>query len=91
MDKGVKLRGVGRRPDARSERAARRQGMAAENGDPGSRLHMKKRKRIELVNAQIEGRGSDRLTVQGLAEAKIAAFRHALAHNLRRRSPVMTF
>jgi transposase len=43
---------------------------------------MKKRKRIELVNAQIESRGLGRLTVRGSVKAKAIALWHALAHNL---------
>lgn len=43
---------------------------------------MKKRKRIELVNAHIKSRGFDRLNVRGLIKAKAIALWHALAHNL---------
>lgn len=43
---------------------------------------MKKRKRIELVNAQIKARGFGRLNVRGLIKAKAIALWHALAHNL---------
>jgi transposase len=43
---------------------------------------MKKRKRIELVNAQTKGRGLDCLPVRGLVKAKAIALWHALTHNL---------
>ncbi len=43
---------------------------------------MKKRKRIELVNAQTEDRGFDYLPVRGLVKAKAIALWHALTHNL---------
>ena len=43
---------------------------------------MRKRSRIELVNAHIKGRGFGILTVCGLAKAKAVALWHALAHNL---------
>jgi transposase len=43
---------------------------------------MKKRKRIELVNAQIKARGFGWLNVRGLIKAKAIALWHALAHNL---------
>jgi transposase len=43
---------------------------------------MKKRKRIELVNAQIKDRGFDYLPVRGLVKAKAIALWHALTHNL---------
>ncbi len=42
----------------------------------------KKRKRIELVNAQIENHGFGYLTVRGPVKAKAVAPWHALAHNL---------
>ena len=43
---------------------------------------MKKRKRIELVNAQTKDRGLDYLPVRGLVKAKAIALWHALTHNL---------
>jgi transposase len=42
---------------------------------------MKKRKRIELVNAQTKDRGFDYLPVRGLVKAKAIALWHAFAHN----------
>jgi transposase len=49
---------------------------------PEAAEKMKKRKRIELVNAQTKNRGFGRLTVRGLIKAKAIALWHALAHNL---------
>jgi Transposase DDE domain len=43
---------------------------------------MKKRKRIELANAQTKNRGFGKLTVRGLIKAKALALWHALTHNL---------
>ncbi len=43
---------------------------------------MKKRKRIELVNAQTKDRGLAYLPVRGLVKAKAIALWHALTHNL---------
>ena len=42
---------------------------------------MKKRKRIELVNAQTKDRGLEYLPVRGLVKAKAIALWHALTHN----------
>ena len=43
---------------------------------------MRRRKRIELVNAHIKGRGLGRLLVRGLAKVRAVLYLHALAHNL---------
>lgn len=42
----------------------------------------RRRKRIELVNAQMKNRGFERLNLRGLLKAKIVALWHALAHNI---------
>ena len=42
----------------------------------------RKRKRIELVNAFVKNRGMGRLTLRGLAKAKILGLLHVLAHNI---------
>lgn len=42
----------------------------------------RKRKRIELVNATVKNRGLGRLTLRGLAKAKIQGLLQALAHNI---------
>lgn len=42
----------------------------------------RKRGRIELVNAAIKNRGLGRLTLRGLAKAKIQGLLQALAHNI---------
>jgi transposase len=42
----------------------------------------RKRKRIELVNATVKNRGMGRLTLRGLAKAKIQGLLQALAHNI---------
>ncbi len=49
---------------------------------PEAAEKMKKRKRIELVNAQTKDRGFDYLPVRGLVKAKAIALWHALTHNL---------
>ena len=49
---------------------------------PEAAEKMKKRKRIELVNAQTKDRGLDYLPVRGLVKAKAIALWHALTHNL---------
>ena len=43
---------------------------------------MRRRKRIELVNAHIKTRGLGRLLVRGLAKVRAVLCLHALAHNL---------
>ena len=43
---------------------------------------MKKRGRIERVNANFKNRGFGTLLVRGLAKAQVIALWHALAHNL---------
>ena len=43
---------------------------------------MKRRKRIELVNAQAKNRGLGVMLVRGLAKVQAVALLHALAHNL---------
>ena len=43
---------------------------------------MKKRGRIERVNANLKNRGFSTLLVRGLAKAQVIALWHALAHNL---------
>lgn len=42
----------------------------------------RRRKRIELVNATVKNRGLGRLTLRGLAKAKIQGLLQALAHNI---------
>jgi transposase len=42
----------------------------------------RRRKRIELVNAHFKNRGFGRLSLRGLAKAKIAGVMHAIAHNI---------
>ena len=42
----------------------------------------RRRKRIELVNAQFKNRGFGRLNLRGLAKATIVALWHAIAHNI---------
>lgn len=49
---------------------------------PEGEAAMRKRKRIELVNAQIKNRGLGRQLVRGLAKVRAVALLHALAHNL---------
>jgi transposase/nucleoid-associated protein YgaU len=49
---------------------------------PQSDIVYSRRKRIELVNAQMKNRGFGRITVRGLLKAKAVALWHALAHNL---------
>ena len=43
---------------------------------------MKKRGRIERVNANFKNRGFGTLLVRGLAKVQVIALWHALAHNL---------
>jgi transposase len=43
---------------------------------------MKRRKRIERVNAQVKNRGLGTMLVRGLAKVQAVALLHALAHNL---------
>jgi hypothetical protein len=43
---------------------------------------MKKRGRIERVNASFKNRGFGTLLVRGLAKVQVIALWHALAHNL---------
>ena len=43
---------------------------------------LRRRKRIELVNAHIKNRGLGRQLVRGLAKVRAVALLHALAHNL---------
>lgn len=43
---------------------------------------LRKRKRIELVNAHIKARGLGRMLVRGLVKVRAAVCLHALAHNL---------
>jgi transposase/ribosomal protein L34 len=64
-----------REPAALQEWRAR---MATADGE----AVMRKRKRIELVNAHIKARGLGRLLVRGLAKVRAALYLHALAHNL---------
>ena len=42
----------------------------------------RRRKRIELVNAYLKNRGLGRLSLRGIAKAKIAGLLHAIAHNI---------
>jgi hypothetical protein len=42
----------------------------------------RRRKRIELVNAYLKNRGLGRLSMRGLAKAKIVGLLHAIAHNI---------
>jgi hypothetical protein len=49
--------------------------------EPGQATY-RRRKRIELVNAQLKNRGFDRLNLRGLVKARIVALWHALAHNI---------
>jgi transposase len=49
---------------------------------PEGEAAMRKRKRIELVHAQIKNRGLARQLVRGLAKVRAVALLHALAHNL---------
>ena len=55
-----------------------RKRMASEEGE----AVMKRRKRIELVNAQTKNRGFGMMRVRGLAKVQCVALLHALAHNL---------
>jgi len=55
-----------------------RQRMASEEGE----VVMKRRKRIERVNAQAKNRGLGTMLVRGLAKVQAIALLHALAHNL---------
>jgi len=64
-----------REPAALQEWRAR---MATANGA----AVMRRRKRIELVNAHIKTRGLGRLLVRGLAKVQAVLCLHALAHNL---------
>lgn len=49
---------------------------------PEGQATMRRRKRIELVNAQTKNRGLGRQLLRGLANIKAVALLHALAHNL---------
>ena len=62
-------------PDALTQWRAR---MAGSEGE----ATMRRRRRIELVNAQIKNRGFGRALVRGLARLQAVALLHALAHNL---------
>jgi transposase len=64
-----------REPQALQEWRTR---MATSDGEAA----MKRRKRIELVNAHTKARGFGRLLVRGLAKVQAVALLHALAHNL---------
>lgn len=55
-----------------------RQRMASAEGD----AVMKRRKRIERVNAQVKNRGLGTMLVRGLAKVQAVALLHALAHNI---------
>lgn len=55
-----------------------RQRMASDAGE----VVMKKRGRIERVNAQLKNRGFGVMLVRGLAKVQAVALLHALAHNL---------
>lgn len=81
------------REDARPESLARRKARLEKEPPvlkewrqrmeiPEAAEMMKKRKRIELVNAQTKARGFDYLPVRGLVKAKTIALWHALTHNL---------
>ena len=52
--------------------------MATPEGEAG----MRKRKRIELVNAHLKNRGFGRHLLRGLANIRAVALLHALAHNM---------
>ena len=80
------------REDTKPENLARRRAKLAKEPDaikdwrqrmetPEAAEMMKKRKRIELVNAQTKDRGFDYLPVRGLVKAKAIALWHALTHN----------
>lgn len=62
-------------PEALKQWRAR---MASSEGE----AMMRRRKRIELVNAQLKNRGFGRALVSGLARLQAVALLHALAHNL---------
>jgi transposase/ribosomal protein L34 len=64
-----------REPAALQEWRAR---MATADGE----AVMRRRKRIELVNAHIKDRGLGRLLVRGLVKVRAVLYLHALAHNL---------
>ncbi|HET9273532.1 MAG TPA: IS1182 family transposase [Methyloceanibacter sp.] len=49
---------------------------------PQAQIIYRARRRIELVNAHIKNRGFGQLSLRGLANAKIIALWHALAHNI---------
>jgi transposase len=64
-----------REPDALKRWRAR---MASNEGA----ARMRRRKRIELVNAQLKNRGFGRMLVRSIAKLQAVALLHALAHNL---------
>jgi transposase len=49
---------------------------------PDGEARMRRRKRIELVHAQLKNRGFGRQFLRGLAKVRAVALLHALAHNL---------
>ena len=48
----------------------------------GAQAIYKRRRRIELVNAQVKNRGFGMLNLRGLLKARVVALWHALAHNI---------
>lgn len=49
---------------------------------PEGALIFARRRRIELVNAHLKNRGFNRITLRGLAKARIVALLQAIAHNI---------
>lgn len=66
----------------RAREPAALQEWRARMGTPDGTAGMRRRKRIELVNAHVKNRGLDRLLVRGLTKVTAVLRLHALAHNL---------
>jgi transposase/ribosomal protein L34 len=70
------------RATKRAREPAALQEWRARMATPDGTAVMRRRKRIELVNAHIKTRGLGRLLVRGIAKVRAVLCLHALAHNL---------